>query len=212
MYQMTLGPKALQVMVYQYGAIPAVIFGVQHLPESVVAVPPYASILTSMFLHGGLMHLLGNMLYLWIFGNNIEEAMGRMRFLAFYLITGIAASYTHALSNPHSIVPSIGASGAVSGILGAYLLLYPRARVLTLVFLGFFVRLMYIPAGFVLGIWFVFQLLSGSLSGQGNGGGVAFWAHVGGFIAGMLLVGMFKRKEIRFFNPPVYHARMIEDW
>jgi membrane associated rhomboid family serine protease len=211
MYQLSLPPKALEVMVYQYGAIPAVIFGSQHLPASIVAIPAWASLFTSMFLHGGFMHLLGNMLYLWIFGNNIEEAMGRIRFIIFYLVTGLAASYAHALSNPNSIVPSIGASGAISGVLGAYILLYPRARILTLIFLGFFIRLMYIPAGVVLGIWFVLQLLSGSMSGQ-NDGGVAFWAHVGGFLAGMLLVPLFKRRDIRLFNPPVYHSRMIQDW
>jgi membrane associated rhomboid family serine protease len=211
-YQMTLTSKALELLVYQYGAIPAVILGTQHLPETIVAVPPFASLFTSMFLHGGVMHLLGNMLYLWIFGNNIEEAMGRVRFVIFYLITGMSAIYAQILSNPNSIVPTIGASGAISGILGAYILLYPRARVLTLVFLGFFVRIMYIPAGLVLGIWFAMQVLSGSLSGRESGGGVAFWAHAGGFLAGMLLVGLFKRREIRFFNPPTYHARMIQDW
>jgi membrane associated rhomboid family serine protease len=212
MYQVSLGPKQGEVFVYQFGAIPAVIFGEKSLPGAIAAVPPYLSLFTSMFLHGGIMHLLGNMLYLWIFGNNIEEAMGRVRFILFYVLTGLAASMAHALTNPESVLPSIGASGAISGVLGAYVLLYPRARVLTLVFLGFFIRLMYIPAGFVLGIWFVLQLLSGSMSDQGSGGGVAFWAHVGGFVAGMLLVGLFKRSQVRFFNPPVYHPRMIENW
>jgi membrane associated rhomboid family serine protease len=211
MYQVSLGP-GVEAFVYQYGSIPAVVLGTRHLPEGLSAVPPHLSLITSMFLHGGFMHLLGNMLFLWIFGNNIEEAMGRIRFILFYLLTGVAASLTHVLINPQSTLPSIGASGAISGVLGAYVLLYPRARVLTLVFLGFFVRLMYIPAGFMLGIWFVMQLLSGSMSGEESGGGVAFWAHIGGFVAGMLLVGLFKRREIRFFNPPVYHSSMIRNW
>jgi len=212
MYQVSLGPRGDQTLLYQYGTIPAVVLGERALPASAVAVPPAMTLFTSMFLHGGIMHLLGNMLYLWIFGNNIEEAMGRVRFLLFYLLTGIVASLVHVMSNPDSIVPTIGASGAISGVLGAYILLYPRARVLTLVFLGFFIRLMYIPAGLVLGIWFALQLLSGSMAGQGSGGGVAFWAHVGGFVAGMLLVGFFKRRDVRFFNPPVYHPRMVENW
>jgi membrane associated rhomboid family serine protease len=212
MYQISLGPKAGEVFVYQFGAIPAVIFGERSLPPSISGVPPYMSLFTSMFLHGGIMHLLGNMLFLWIFGNNIEEAMGRVRYFIFYLLTGMAASLAHALTNPDSTIPTIGASGAISGVLGAYVLLYPRAQVLTMVILGFFMRLMYIPAGFVLGIWFVLQLLSGSMAGQGGGGGVAFWAHVGGFVAGMLLVGIFKRREVRFFNPPVYHPRIIRSW
>jgi len=211
MYQISLGPGA-EAFIYQYGSIPSVVLATRHLPEGLSAVTPYMSLFTSMFLHGGFMHLLGNMLFLWIFGNNIEEAMGRVRFLVFYLLTGLAASLAHAFVNPQSTLPSIGASGAISGVLGAYVLLYPRARVLTLVFLGFFVRLMYIPAGFMLGIWFVLQLLSGSMSGQGNGGGVAFWAHIGGFVAGLLLVGLFKRREVHFFNPPVYHSSVIRDW
>jgi membrane associated rhomboid family serine protease len=212
MYQVSLGPRGDQRLLYQFGAIPAVVLGEKALPAAVVAVPPVATMFTSMFLHGSIMHLLGNMLYLWIFGNNIEEAMGRVRFLLFYLLTGVIASLAHVLSNPSSTLPSIGASGAISGVLGAYILLYPRARVLTLIFLGFFIRLMYIPAGWVLGIWFVLQLLSGSMAGQGNGGGVAFWAHIGGFVAGMLLVGLFKRREVRFFNPPIYHPSLIRNW
>jgi membrane associated rhomboid family serine protease len=212
LYQLSLGPNGQERLVYQFGSIPAVLFGSQRLAESLAVIPPFASLFTSMFLHGGFMHLLGNMLYLWIFGNNIEEAMGRFRFILFYLATGVAAGYAHALVNPASPVPSIGASGAISGVLGAYILLYPRARVLTLIFLGFFVRLMYIPAWIVLGFWFFLQLLSGSVGSQSNAGGIAFWAHIGGFLAGMVLVGLFKRREIHFFNPPVPHDRMITEW
>jgi membrane associated rhomboid family serine protease len=209
LYQISLGPRSLQVFVYQYGAIPAVVVGEQSLRAGMAAIPPGLSIFTSMFLHGGWMHLIGNMWYLWIFGNNIEEAMGHLRYIFFYLICGLLASASHIISNMSSTVPSIGASGAISGVLGAYLLLYPRAKVLTLVYLGFFLRLMYIPAGLILGFWFILQVLSGSLAGSQNGGGVAFWAHIGGFIAGVILVGLFKKRRIRFFNPPRRRLRSI---
>ncbi len=205
-YQVSLGPRQGQTFVYEFGAIPAVIFGIQTLPSYLDVIPPYLSLITNMFLHGGWLHLIGNMWYLWIFGDNIEAAFGRMRYLAFYLICGVLASLSHALSNPSSILPSIGASGAISGVLGAYLLLYPRARVLVLIPLGFFTQLIYIPAAFALGFWFLLQILSGSLSAGQVGGGVAFWAHIGGFIAGLLLVGLFKRREVRFFNPPNYRS------
>jgi len=211
LYQVSLGQEG-QRFIYEYGAIPAVVFGYKTLPKSLAAIPPGVSLFTSMFLHGGWLHLIGNMWYLWIFGDNIEEAMGRVRYLAFYLICGLLASVSHVLSSPDSILPSIGASGAISGVLGAYVLLYPRARVLVLIPLGFFTRLMYIPAAFVLGFWFVLQLLSGSLGGAQDGGGVAFWAHIGGFIAGMLLVGIFKRREVRFFNPPYDRRDTYAEW
>ena len=212
LYQWSLGSSGERIFVYQYGAIPAVVAGQQSLPAQIAAIPPMLSIITSMFLHGGFMHIIGNMLYLWIFGNNIEEAMGHVRFVVFYILCGILASMAHILSDLHSTIPSIGASGAISGVLGAYLLLYPRARVLTLVPLGFIMRLMYIPAGLVLSFWFVLQLISGSL-GQGQaGGGVAWWAHVGGFVAGMLLVALFKKRDVRFFAPPQYHASRYVEW
>ncbi len=212
LYQASLGPKAGQLFIYQYGAIPSVVVGTDSLPARIAAVPPVFSLFTSMFLHGGWMHLIGNMWYLWIFGDNIEEAMGRLRYLVFYLLAGLLASISHVLSNVGSTIPSIGASGAISGVLGAYILLYPRARVLTLIFLGWFIRLIYIPAGFVLGFWFLLQLLSGSLSQGQDAGGVAFWAHIGGFVAGMLLVGLFKRGDVRFFNPPRYRAYYSDEW
>jgi membrane associated rhomboid family serine protease len=211
-YQVSLGPSAEQLLVYQYGAIPAVVTGGGALSERVAVIPPYLSLLTNIFLHGGWMHLRGNMWFLWIFGDNVEEAMGRLRYLLFYLLAGLLASISHVFSDAGSTVPCIGASGAISGVLGAYLLLYPRARVLTLIFLGFFSRLIYIPAGFVLGFWFLLQLLSGGAAGAGNAGGVAFWAHIGGFLAGMLLVGLFKKREIRFLNPPHYQARYSDNW
>src|SRR5437867_8627739 len=202
MYQLSLAPGQEKLFVYEFGAIPAVIFGSRNLPPEVEAVPPVLTIFTSMFLHGGFMHLIGNMLYLWIFGNNIEDAMGHARFIVFYIVTGVAASVAHALTNLDSTVPAIGASGAISGVLGAYLLLYPRAQVLVLVPLGFFTRVMYVPAGLVLGFWFVLQLIVGSMSLGSGGGGVAWFAHVGGFLAGMGLIGLFKRPEVPCFAPP----------
>jgi membrane associated rhomboid family serine protease len=200
-YQISLGPQNSDVFVYQFGAIPAVVAGGKSLPASVSVVPPFLSIFTSMFLHGGWMHLIGNMWFLWIFGNNIEEAMGGLRYFLFYIICGFLASTAHILFNLGSVVPSIGASGAIAGVLGAYLLLFPRAKVLTLIFLGIFSRMLWIPAGFILAIWFLIQLWSGAISGNQPGGGVAVWAHVGGFIAGVLLVGLFKKREVQFFNP-----------
>jgi membrane associated rhomboid family serine protease len=211
-YQLSLGPKAGQTFVYQYGAIPAVLFGFESLPSQIQMIPAPFSLITSMFLHGGIMHLVGNMLYLWIFGNNIEDAMGHGRFVLFYLICGVIAALSHALTDAGSVVPMIGASGAISGILGAYLLLYPRAQVLVLIPLGFFTRLMYIPAGFVLGLWFLLQLISGSATVGQGGGGVAWFAHIGGFLAGMILVGLFKQRSVRLFNPPHRHARRLEPW
>jgi rhomboid family protein len=210
-YQLSLGQRQEQALVFQFGAIPAVIVGTRTLPDQLAAIPPVMSLFTSMFLHGGFMHIIGNMLYLWIFGNNIEDAMGRARFLIFYLTCGVLAALAHILSNPSSVIPTIGASGAISGVLGAYLLLYPHARVLTLIPLGFFTRLIYLPAGLVLGFWFVLQLISGSL-GSPEGGGIAWFAHVGGFVAGMALVGLFKRRDVRFFNPPSYTAGYSDRW
>lgn len=211
LYQLSLGPRAGRLFLFQFGAIPSVIVGSAALPAHVGAVPPIASIFTSMFLHGSLLHLAGNMLYLWIFGNNIEEALGRFRFIVFYLVCGVAAAMVHIFSNVDSTIPTIGASGAISGVLGAYLMLYPRAQVLTLVPFFFFIQLVYIPAGIVLSLWFVLQLAYGSL-GQAAGGGVAWWAHVGGFLAGMILVGFFKKRNVRFFNPPHYHASRFRGW
>lgn len=197
-YEVALGGEGSRLFVYRYGAIPAALFGNAVLPREVMAVPASFSLITSMFLHGGFLHLAGNMLYLWIFGNNIEEAMGHGRFVAFYLVCGVIAAMSHALTDPSSSVPMIGASGAISGVLGAYLLLYPRAHVLVLIPIWIFIRMFYVPAGFVLAFWFLLQVLYGA----GGGGGVAWYAHVGGFIAGMVLIGFFKHKSVRFFNPP----------
>lgn len=150
-------------------------------------------LLTSMFLHGGWMHLLGNMWFLWLFGNNVEDSMGRLRFVAFYLLCGLAAGLAQVVSQPTSIVPMVGASGAIGGVMGAYIVLYPKVRVFTLVWLGFFVTRIAVPAWVMLGYWIGLQLLGGL--GDSGGGGVAFWAHIGGFGAGVLFIGLFSRPE-----------------
>jgi membrane associated rhomboid family serine protease len=153
------------------------------------------AIVISMFLHGGLMHIGSNMLYLWIFGDNIEDRLGHARYLLFYLLCGFLATYAHAFFSPTSTLPAIGASGAIAGVLGAYLLLYPHARVMTLIPIFFFITLRELPAILILGLWFVLQLFSGvgSLGVQDaqDVGGVAWFAHIGGFLAGMLLIGLF---------------------
>ena len=197
-YQASLPAGSGDTFVFQYGAIPALLFGQADLPEMDVAIPAYATLITSMFLHGGWMHLIGNMVYLWVFGNNIEDVMGHAKYVVFYLTCGILAALSHALTDPSSAVPMVGASGAISGVLGAYLLLFPRARVLILMpGLG----ATRVPAGVVLGMWFVMQLLSGGMSIGSTGGGVAFFAHIGGFVAGMALIGLFKRRDVPYFAP-----------
>jgi membrane associated rhomboid family serine protease len=150
---------------------------------------------TSMFLHGSWMHLLGNMWFLWIFGNNIEDSMGRLRFVAFYLICGLAAAFGQVVSSPRSSIPMVGASGAISGVMGAYLVLYPRVRVFAIVFLGFFITSIALPAWVMLGYWLLIQFVSGLATFGGEMGGVAFWAHIGGFLAGAVLIKLFARPD-----------------
>ena len=194
-YEMSLGEKAGDVFVAWFALVPARLFPHQNAMSG--PLPVAATLVTSMFLHGGLLHLAGNMLFLWIFGNNIEDAMGRMRFILFYVLCGLVAAYAHAYMNRTSVTPMIGASGAISGVLGAYLLLYPRAKVVTLMFFGFFIRTVEVPAMFVLGFWFVLQFLNALVS-SGSGGGVAWYAHIAGFLAGLLLIGPFKRRSVPF--------------
>jgi membrane associated rhomboid family serine protease len=152
-------------------------------------------LLTHMFMHGSWMHLLGNMWFLWLFGNNIEDSMGRLRFVVFYLLCGLAAAAGQIVTAPSSPIPMVGASGAISGVMGAYLVLYPKVRVYTLVPLGFFLTSMALPAWVMLGYWFLIQFVSGLASFGGEVGGVAFWAHVGGFVAGVVLVKLFARAD-----------------
>jgi membrane associated rhomboid family serine protease len=153
------------------------------------------NLLTSMFLHGSWMHLIGNMWFFWIFGNNVEDSMGHIRFIIFYLIGGLAAALLQVLTNPASLVPMVGASGAISGIMGAYIVLYPRVRVYTLLPLGFFITTVALPAWMMLGYWMLLQFLGGLQSIGAEGGGVAFWAHAGGFIAGVILIKLFARRD-----------------
>ncbi len=197
LFELSLGQTGMETFVSSFSLVPARMFGMTGAPAG--ALPTGVTIFTSMFLHGGLLHVAGNMLYLWIFGNNVEDAMGRCRFIVFYLVCGTAAAVSHAAVNSGSTVPMIGASGAISGVLGAYVLLYPRARVLTLFTLGFFVKLIEVPAVAVLGFWFVFQFLY-VLVAPSSGGGVAWMAHVGGFVAGMVLIGFFKRSNVPFWG------------
>lgn len=186
LFQVSLPERAFEAFVLAYGFIP--------LKMSVL------SAFTAMFLHGGFGHLLGNMLYLWIFGDNVEDRMGHGRFLVFYLLCGLAATAIQTLTQPASPVPMVGASGAISGVLGAYLLLFPHSRVLTLI--PPFFQIVELPAMMLLGLWFLMQLLSGiGTLGADLSGGVAFWAHAGGFVAGMGAVHVFKRPE-----------RMTVDW
>ena len=152
-------------------------------------------LITSMFLHGSWMHLLGNMWFLWLFGNNVEDSMGRLPFLIFYLICGLAAAMGQVLTSPNSAIPMVGASGAISGVMGAYLVLYPKVRVFAWVILGFFVTSVALPAWMMLGYWFLIQFVSGLAAFGGDVGGVAFWAHVGGFVAGVVLVKIFARAD-----------------
>lgn len=152
------------------------------------------NVLTSMFLHGGWMHLLGNMWFLWLFGNNIEDSMTRVRFAIFYLVCGLAAALLQVVAEPDSIIPMVGASGAISGVMGAYLVLYPRVRVFTFVFLGFFFTSIALPAWVMLLYW-AFLQLAGGFTQVGSEGGVAFWAHLGGFGAGVLLIKVFARRD-----------------
>lgn len=156
------------------------------------------NIFTSMFMHAGLGHIIGNMLYLWIFGDNVEDAMGKARFFIFYIIGGLVASFAHVAINPNSTRPTVGASGAIAAVLGAYLVLYPQQRVLTIIPLGFFMRITMLPASLVLGMWFVLQFFQGLMTlGGPDVGGVAFWAHIGGFVTGVSLANLFKQRDYK---------------
>ncbi|MDP2409345.1 MAG: rhomboid family intramembrane serine protease [Pseudolabrys sp.] len=201
-WQVSVTGQTGDAAVLSLGMIPARLFGDFGLPAGVIAIPAWLTIFTSLFLHGGWLHLGGNMLFLWIFGDNVEDAMGRPRFIVFYLACGVAAALAQAAANPSATAPMIGASGAIAGVLGGYILLYPHANVRTLVFLGFFVTVLRIPAAIVLGIWFLLQFLNALGPGTTEAEGVAVWAHVGGFVAGLALVAFFKRSEIQLLQPP----------
>ena len=183
------GYEALNALTARWGVTP------YRLTQDLI-VSAFLTLFTSQFLHGGFMHLIGNMLYLWIFGNNVEDSMGRVRYVVFYLLCGVLAGVAQVLADTKSMVPAIGASGAVAGVLGGYIVLYPRARVDALIAFGYFMRLRPVPAYLVIGLWFVLQLLNGLMSfGVGQIGGVAWFAHIGGFVAGFLLIRIFRQRS-----------------
>ena len=178
---------------YSYGLIPSVLMGHDQLPMDLYVIPAYLTIFSSMFMHGGFMHLIGNMLYMWIFADNIEDDLGSRNFIIFYLLSGIGAAMAQVLMDTHSQIPMIGASGAIGGVLGAYLINHPNAKVLVLIPFGFFSQLIKIKALYVLGFWFVLQFINSSMMSSQEGG-VAYAAHIGGFVSGMILILFFNKK------------------
>ena len=200
LFQSDVGQAGAQRLAVGLGVIPATLVGNAVLGEDYYLVPPLVTLVTYQFLHGNFMHLFGNMLYLWVFGDNIEDSMGHVRFVVFYLLCGVLAMLTQVVADPGSTVPTIGASGAVSGVLGAYLVLHPRAKVLVPIV----VIPLYVPAFVLLLIWIGFQFLQAWSTGAA-GGGVAWWAHIGGFVIGALLIVAFRYKAIPLFgaaDPP----------
>jgi membrane associated rhomboid family serine protease len=185
LYELSLGDAVEEFSMY-FGLVPAAF--------------SWTAVFTSMFVHGGILHVAGNMLYLWIFGDNVEDRVGHGRFVVFYLLCGVAAALTQAWMNPYSQVPMVGASGAIAGVMGAYFVLYPRSRIVTLVPIIFFFQIIEIPAIFFLGVWFLMQFVNGlgsvvaATAGE-PGGGIAFWAHVAGFVAGVTSIFAFRRPE-----------------
>jgi len=180
---------------YSYGLIPSVLMGHNQLPMDIYVVPAYLTIFSSMFMHGGFMHIIGNMLYMWIFADNIEDDIGPKKFIIFYLFSGVGAAMAQVLMDTHSQVPMVGASGAIGGVLGAYLINHPKARVLVLIPFGFFSQLIKIRALYVLGFWFILQFIS-------SDGGVAYAAHIGGFISGIILILFFNKKKNKILKGP----------
>jgi hypothetical protein len=193
LFQWLAGPYE-EALVYEFALIP-------YSLVSSLSIGDITDIFTSMFMHAGLAHIGGNMLYLWIFGDNVEDSMGSGRYVIFYLVGGLVASITHIITNPQSQIPTVGASGAIAAVLGAYLVLYPQSKVLTIVPLGFFIRMTLLPASIVLGLWFVLQFFSGVLSmGGPDVGGVAFWAHIGGFVSGVVMAKLFSKNHRKEYS------------
>ena len=192
-YELSLGPE-LDAFFYEYGVVPRFISTA--FVNMSFGAGEFISLFSSMFLHGGFLHLGGNMLYLWIFGDNVEDKLGHGRYALFYLLCGLTATFAHIILSPNSAIPTVGASGAISGVLGAYLLMFPRARVVTIIPILFFIQVAELPALVVLGLWFILQFFNGlaSLGPETAGmGGVAWWAHIGGFIAGFIFVLPFRK-------------------
>ncbi|UCC95731.1 MAG: rhomboid family intramembrane serine protease [Candidatus Omnitrophota bacterium] len=183
----------LQEFIFLYGFIPSRVF------SSVGVGEKFLPLFTSMFLHAGWMHLIGNMLFMWIFADNVEDRLGHFKFLIFYIICGLFAAFVHGIFNLHSAIPAIGASGAIAGVLGAYFVIFPRAKVLTLIPIFFFWQIVELPASFFLGFWFLYQLFLGVISTGTYATGIAFWAHIGGFLGGMLFLKLFIRR-LRFIR------------
>ena len=192
--QLGLSPEELRDFTYSYGLIPSVLMGIDQLPNDLFKISPVGTIFTSMFMHGGWMHLIGNMLYMWIFADNIEDDLGTLNFVIFYFVSGIGAAMSQVFVDVNSQIPMIGASGAIGGVLGAYLINYPGARVLVLIPLGFFSQLVKIKALYVLGFWFVLQFINSFLTSS-SGGGVAYAAHIGGFVTGVVLILFLNKKN-----------------
>jgi len=205
-WQVSLG-DAKHAAILALGVTPSALLGGAPLPPEIAAIPAWLTIFTSMFMHGGILHLAGNMLYLWIFGDNIEDSVGsKLHYILLYALCGIAAALAQAFADPTSPVPMIGASGAIAGLLGAYLILHPRANVKCLLVIIIFVRTINLPAWIVLGGWFALQFFS---LGQ-TGSNVAYVAHIGGFVAGMALIPFFRRKTVPLFDKPHSRAFVIE--
>lgn len=198
-YQWTLGGDGAQAFIYRFGAIPWEIIHFRELHDLPIAYqsgfPNMVTLMTSLFIHGGFFHLAGNMLYLWIFGDNVESIMGHFRFLIFYICCGLIATVTHIIIDPSADIPMVGASGAISGVLAAYLVRFPGARVHILIIFFFFIRVIKVSALFVLGFWFIVQILNGFGTLGTSSGGVAWFAHIGGFVAGLVLVLLFTKKK-----------------
>ena len=194
--QLGLDDTELREFTYSYGLIPSVLMGIDQLPDNIDKISPIGTIFTSMFMHGGWMHLIGNMLYLWIFADNIEDDLGTLNFVIFYFTSGVGAAFAQVVVDINSQIPMIGASGAIGGVLGAYMINYPNARVLVLIPFGFFSQLLKIRALYVLGFWFVLQFINSFLTSS-TGGGVAYAAHIGGFVSGVILILFFNRKNKR---------------
>jgi membrane associated rhomboid family serine protease len=221
LFELGASTRGLDAVFYQWGIVPCTFTNTcpvrLRIPGGFLLLPQhpnYLTILSSMFLHGGWMHIIGNMWSLWIFGDNVEDRMGRLGFLCFYLLSGLAAGVLHIAFNVSSHMPTVGASGAIAGVMGAYLLLFPYARVLTLVPIFIFVQTIELPAVFFLGFWFLTNLLSGigSLAAHTGAGGVAWWAHIGGFLVGVLWALPLRRQEARRYQRSYYADDDYSRW
>jgi membrane associated rhomboid family serine protease len=199
-YELSLGHR-LDFFLFEFGVIPLKVLSSSDIPNTTLA-GTYLPFLTYMFLHGGFIHLIGNMWYLWIFGDNIEDKLGRFRFVLFYLACGVGSAFVHVFLNSQSGIPCVGASGAIAGVLGAYMISFPRARVLVVIPLFIIWQLIELPAIFVLGFWFLIQFFNGAaaISSIEGGAGIAWWAHIGGFVLGIILIKIFPKPHRRYYR------------